>query len=105
MSNSIELIANRCVDSRVIVAVHVAPHTTSAIDILAAIDVDQPATLGTLDNERFVFRHLREGMPMVAAIPFTQFVASWRVVHVRVPVTTSREPGLQPSRPASLRRF
>ena len=76
MGHAIELLANRGVDSRMMVAVDVAPHAAGAVEILAAVDVDQPAAFGPRDDERLVLRHLREGMPMVAAIPVDELVAS-----------------------------
>ena len=93
MGHPIELRTNRRVDLRVVVAVHVAPHAARAVEILAAVDIDQPATLRTLDHERLILGHLREGVPVMAAVPVTQFVASMFVVHVRVPLLAAKGRG------------
>ncbi len=72
MRDAVELGANRRVDARMAMAMDVAPHAARAVEIFVAVDVDQAAALGTGDHQRLVFRHLREGVPMVTAIPFQQ---------------------------------
>src|SRR4051812_29668060 len=81
VSNAIELLTNRRVDTRVVVAVDIAPHAARAIEILATIDVNQPASFSALDDQRLVFRHLREGVPMMPKVPITEVVASGRIIH------------------------
>jgi hypothetical protein len=50
--HALELGAHGRVDSRVAVAVHVAPERRHAVDVAAAVDVDQIGALRTLDDER-----------------------------------------------------
>ncbi len=50
MSDPIELLANGGVDPRMIMAVNVAPHAAGAVEIFAAVDVDQAAAFGALDD-------------------------------------------------------
>ena len=46
-----------------------------AVDVAAAVDVDQLAAFGPLDHKRLVLGHLREGVPDDRAIPIAQSVA------------------------------
>ena len=53
-----------------------------AVEILAAVDVDQRAALGPLDDQRLVLGHLREGVPDERAVPALEFLAGrfgWRI--------------------------
>src|SRR5687768_1776842 len=65
-------------------AVNVAPHAAGAVEIGAAIDVVQPAAVGALDQQRLVLGHLRERVPVVAAVPIEKLLAGWLLVHERV---------------------
>src|SRR5262245_840486 len=57
------------------VAVHVAPQRRHAVQVAAALCVDEPAALGLGDDERLLAQpvgHLREGMPEVAMVPLDE---------------------------------
>ncbi len=56
-------------------AVNVAPQATHAVEVFASVDVDQRATLRSVDDERTIVGHLRKGMPHDLAIPIEQFIA------------------------------
>jgi hypothetical protein len=51
---ALELGAHGGIDARVAVAVHVAPERRHAVDVAAALDVDQVGALGTLDDQRWL---------------------------------------------------
>ena len=71
MGHPVELVADRLVDPRVPVAVDVAPERGDAVDVAAAVGVDQIRALAPLDHERLLFRPsllLGERMPDVALI-------------------------------------
>src|SRR6478609_280280 len=90
MRHTTHLLTNCRVYLRMVVAVNVAPHAARAINVRSAVDVDESTTLGALDHERLVIRHLRKGMPMMLAIPIANFVASSFVVHP-TPATLPRD--------------
>ena len=50
-------------------AVEVAPQAAGGVEIFAAVDIDQRAAVGALDDQRLVLGHLREGVPDDFAIP------------------------------------
>ena len=52
MGDATELVADRRVDRRVAVAVDVAPQRRDAVDVAAAVGVDQVGALAGLDRER-----------------------------------------------------
>src|SRR5262249_9122344 len=54
--------------------VHVAPQAADPVEILASFDIDKRGPLRSLDDERFVLRHLREGMPNGLAVVMSQLV-------------------------------
>ncbi len=62
-------------------AMKVAPHAARTVEVRAAIDIKKPTAFRPLDNERLVIGHLRERVPMVAAIPFAQIVVGGFVAH------------------------
>ena len=74
VGHAVKLLAHGRIDPRVPVAVHVAPHAARAVEIRAAVDIEQPAAFGPLDHERLVLGHLREGVPEVAAVPIEKLV-------------------------------
>ena len=62
---------DRAVDPRVAMAVDVAPERGDAVEVAAALDVDQVAALGPLDHQRLFLAPgllLGERMPEVVAI-------------------------------------
>ena len=100
--------------------VHVAPHAARAVEIRAAVDIEQPAAFGPLDHERLVLGHLRERVPIMAAIPIEKFVRgsgarSWTCEMRAKPQATLKprqraryqetRTGRRRARPASPRRF
>ena len=75
----VELVADGPVDLRVAMAVDVAPERGDAVDVVAAVGVDQLPALGPLDRERLFLAPtllLGERMPEVVAIEL-------RVIHRR----------------------
>ena len=66
------LVGEGRIEPRVAVAVDVAPHAGRAVEVAVALDVDEPAALAPLDQERLVFLHLGEGVPDVVAVPVQQ---------------------------------
>src|SRR4051812_4522612 len=80
--------------------VHVAPQATDAVEIRVAADIVQRAAFGTLDDERLVLAHLREGVPDVLAIPTLEIAAI--VHHGRHHETVTGVPTLTPSMIAAL---
>ena len=67
----VELVADRLVDLRVAMAVDVAPERGDAVDVMAAVGVDQLPALGPLDRQRLFLAPallLGERMPEVVAI-------------------------------------
>src|SRR5262245_5418524 len=56
-------------------SVQVAPHAAHAVEILAAVDVNQRATVRPLDHQRLIFSHLRESVPDDFTVPAEKFVA------------------------------
>ena len=59
----------RRIEARMSVAVDVAPHARRAIEIAAAVAIDERAALAPLDEQRLVLLHLRERMPDMLAVP------------------------------------
>src|SRR5205814_2007260 len=81
VGDPVELLADRGIDSRMVVTVDIAPHAAGAVEILAAIDIDETAALGALNNEELVLGHLGERVPIVATVPFAKVVRGghgWR---------------------------
>src|SRR5450432_4096663 len=76
VGHAIELLANRGINSRMMMTVHVAPHAAGPIDVFAAVDVDQSTALGPRDHKRLILSHLRESMPKMAAVPINKLFAS-----------------------------
>ena len=69
--HGVELLAHGGVDARVAVAVDVAPQRRDAVDVAAAVGVDQVGALGALDDQRLLALPaplLRERVPEVAAV-------------------------------------
>jgi hypothetical protein len=65
------LLAQRGVEARVGVAVHVGPEAGHAVDVAASLRVDESAALATSNHQRFLaapFAGLGEGMPGVGAV-------------------------------------
>ena len=59
----------RRIEARMAVAVDVAPHARRAVEIAAAVAINEGAALAPLDEKRLVFLHLRERMPDMLPIP------------------------------------
>jgi len=76
MRHAIKLFAQRGVELWMAMPVQIAPHTAEAIEILAAVDINQRATVGALDHQRLIFSHLRESVPNDFTVPAEKFVAS-----------------------------
>ena len=71
MGHAVELVAHGGVDARVAVAVDVAPERGDAVDVAAAVGVDQVGALGALDDQRLLLAPgalLGERMPEVGAV-------------------------------------
>jgi hypothetical protein len=76
-AHAVELVADGAVDVRVAMAVDVAPQGGDAVDVVAALIVDQLPALGTHDRERLFLAPsllLGEGMPEVVVVEL-------RVIH------------------------
>ena len=69
MSDPIELRANGRIDSRVAVAMDIAPQAADPIEIAVASGIVKPATRGSFNHQRPVVGHLRKRMPVVALVP------------------------------------
>jgi hypothetical protein len=67
-----ELGGDRRVEPRVAVPVDVAPHARGAVEVTAAVGVDEPRALAALDEQRFVLLHLGERVPDVVAVPLPE---------------------------------
>ncbi len=83
MGHCVKLIADGGVDFRDAMAVDVAPQRRDAVEVLAAVEIDEEAAVRPRDDERRfggVGLHRREGMPDVVAVPLFEFVAG-RHVH------------------------
>jgi len=65
----VQLSANRLIQSRVRVAVDVAPQIAHAVQELSAINIDQRTAVSPLDQQRLVLGHLRKGVPDDLAVP------------------------------------
>ena len=77
VGDPVELLAHRRVDPRVAMAVDVAPERGDAVDVAAAVGVDQVGALGPLDHQRLFLAPallLGERVPEVVAVEL-------RVVH------------------------
>ena len=77
MCESIELRANRRIDFRHAMAVHVAPQTRHAVQISIAVAVDQVHSVGVGDHQRLEFvpqLHRREWMPDVLLIELAELL-------------------------------
>ena len=68
MGDTIKLAANRVIDRRMIVSMHIAPKTGNAIQQFSAIGRLQKTTLGPLDRQRLVVGHLRKTVPVAAGV-------------------------------------
>ena len=71
MGDGVELRLHRLVDPRMAMAVHVAPQRRDAVDVAAAVGVDQVGALAALDDQRVLLLPallLRERMPEVTAV-------------------------------------
>ncbi len=98
MGHLVELLADGRVEPRVAMAVDVAPQAGHAVEILAAVDVDQRAAVGPLDDQRLVLAHLGEGVPDDVAIPAAKlcesgFGGSFVLEHVQPGSVKCRPPG------------
>jgi hypothetical protein len=83
MGDTVDLLPDRRVDARMAMAVDVAPHAGSAVQVLTAVDVNQPALLGARNDEWLVLGHLSEGVPVMVAVPAAEFDAGSLRVHER----------------------
>src|SRR4051794_14905766 len=81
VSDAVELFADRSVDSWMVVAMDVAPHTARTIEIRTALDINQSTALCPLNNQGLVLRHLSEGVPMMAQVPILQLVSGRILAH------------------------
>jgi hypothetical protein len=71
VSDLVELVLDRDVDHRVPVAVHVAPQRRDAVDVAAALGIEQVDAVGALDRRRVLVLPaalLGERMPDEAAV-------------------------------------
>src|SRR5437870_3167182 len=85
MGDPVELRANGVVELRHAMAVDVAPERRDAVDVGVAVEVEEEAPLGTVDDQRAFLRvglHRRERMPDVIAVPAFQLFA--RRVHAGI---------------------
>ena len=74
----VELLAEGGVELRHAVAVDVAPQRRDAVEVLAAVEVDEEAAVAPRDDERRlggVGLHRRERVPDVVAVPLFEFFA------------------------------
>jgi len=98
MRHPAQLLDDRRVDPRMPMPVDVAPQAAHAVQVSPAIQIEQLAPLRPLDHKRLVFRHLRERVPNVLAIPSQQFgTRRSKLVFVRM----ERRHGPGPSHVAS----
>ena len=71
VGDTVELLANRLIDSGMPVTVDVAPERRDTVEIPPALAVDQLASVGGLDHERLLrdpIALLREGVPKMIVI-------------------------------------
>ncbi|MCA9134581.1 MAG: hypothetical protein KDA45_15545, partial [Planctomycetales bacterium] len=54
---------------------HIAPHAANSIEQPAPLLIEKPHAFGTVDNQRLILGHLREGMPIVLAVALQQILS------------------------------
>ena len=78
MGDGVELFADGGVDLGDAMAVDVAPQRRDAVEVLAAVEIDEEAAVRRGDDERRfggVRLHRREGVPDVVAVPLFELFA------------------------------
>ena len=75
MRHAVQLLARGRVELGVAMPMNVAPQAANPVEIIVAVDIRKRTAPRPLYNQRFVFSHLREGVPNVAAVPVFELLA------------------------------
>ena len=81
VGDAVELRADGRIQPRMPMAVDIAPQAADAVDIGVAVDVEEHAALGALDDQRLVLGHLGEGVPDQRAVPAFEFFGGGVGIH------------------------